>query len=56
MMTESVGFPPTANAFTPLREISCARMGSKMEMERPTALCWVAGATMVTDAMGLSAS
>ena len=56
MITASVGFPATAHALIPLILILFARMGSKIEIERPTALCWVAGATTVTSAMGASAS
>jgi hypothetical protein len=56
MITESVGFPPTAHARTPFISTSCALIGSKMEMDLPTALCWVAGATTVTWAMGERAS
>jgi hypothetical protein len=39
-----------------LIRILFARIGSKIEIERPTALCWVAGATTVMSAMGESAS
>ncbi len=56
MITASVGFPPTAQALTPCISTSFARMGSKIEIDRPTALCWVAGATTVTWAMGERAS
>ena len=33
-----------------------ALMGSKIDIERPTALCWVEGAAIVTSAMGDNAS
>ncbi len=56
IITASVGFPPTEYAGTPFIVTCVARIGSKMEIERPTALCWVAGATTVTSAMGASAS
>ena len=56
MITASVGFPPTEYAGTPFIVTRVARIGSKMEIDLPTALCWVAGATTVTSAIGSSAS
>jgi hypothetical protein len=56
MITASVGFPATAHARSPLITTWFARSGSKIEIDLPTALCWVAGATTVISATGLSAS
>ena len=55
-MTASVGFPPTEYAAALFILIRVALMGSKMEIDLPTALCWVAGATTVTSAIGSRAS
>ena len=55
-ITASVGFPPTEYAVTPFSTIFVALIGSKMEIDRPTALCCVAGATMVTSTISESAS
>ena len=54
MITASVGLPLTDHAGIPFMIIWFARNGSKMEIDLPTALCWVAGATMVTSAIGQS--
>src|SRR5208337_1641619 len=56
MITASVGLPATAHAGTPFSTTWFARSGSKIEIDLPTALCWVAGATTVTSAMGTRAS
>jgi hypothetical protein len=56
MITESVGFPPMEYAMTPFMTTGFARMGSKIDIERPTALCWVEGAAIVTSATGDNAS
>jgi hypothetical protein len=56
MITESVGLPPIEYARTPFITTGLARMGSKIDIERPTALCWVDGAAIVTSATGDNAS
>ena len=56
MMTASVGLPATDHAGIPFITTLFARSGSKIEIDLPTALCWVAGATTVTSAIGAIAS
>jgi hypothetical protein len=56
MITASVGLPATDHAGIPFMKILVARKGSKIEIDLPTALCWDAGATTVTSAIGARAS
>ena len=54
--TASVGLPATDHTGISFIMIFVARNGSKIEIDLPTALCWVAGATTVISAIGASAS